>query len=171
MLAPTAYSDGVPQHIPSTELNWRRTLTLLPRWLARLVLWIAQRENFTHSRNRREQGTMKRLFTICMILSCCPNFTLAQGIQGKVKLIGKATIVTTGHSVTLSWNASQGATSYCIYRGTTHGGPYVKLASGIIGTSYADVHITHNRTLYYVSTAVSGGNESGYSNETVVVIP
>ena len=114
---------------------------------------------------------MKRFLTICMILSCCLNVGFAQGIRGSVKLAGKTVIVATGHSVSLSWNASLGATSYCIYRGTTHGGPYVKLASGIIGTSYADVHITHNRTLYYVSTAVSGGNESGYSNETVVVIP
>jgi fibronectin type 3 domain-containing protein len=113
---------------------------------------------------------MKRLLTICVILGCCLGFGFAQGIQGKVNT-GKATIVITGHSVTLSWKASQGATSYCIYRGTSHGGPYVKIASGIIGTNYADVQVTHNRTLYYVATAVSGSNESGYSNEIVVVIP
>ena len=114
---------------------------------------------------------MKRLLTICMTLSCCLSFGFAQGIRGSVKLTGKATIVTTGHSVTLTWNASHGATSYCIYRGIAHGGPYVKIASGIIGTTYADVQVTHSQTLYYVSTAVSGSNESGYSNEIVVVIP
>jgi fibronectin type 3 domain-containing protein len=114
---------------------------------------------------------MKRFLTICMILSCCLNVGFAQGIRGSVKLAGRAAIVTTGHSVTLSWKATQGATSYCIYRGTTHGGPYVKIASGIIGTTYADVQVTHSRTLYYVSTAVSGSNESGYSNETVAEIP
>jgi len=73
--------------------------------------------------------------------------------------------------VSLSWNASQGATSYGMYRGTTHGGPYAKIASGIIGTNYGDVQVTHNRTLYYVTTALSGSSESGYSNEIVVVIP
>ena len=78
---------------------------------------------------------MKRIFTICMILSSCLNLGFAQGIRGSVKLTGRAAIVTTGHSVTLSWKATQGATSYCIYRGTTHGGPYVKIASGIIGTT------------------------------------
>jgi fibronectin type 3 domain-containing protein len=114
---------------------------------------------------------MKRLFTICMILSCCLNLGFAQGIRGSVKLTGKAAIVTSGHSVTLTWNASQGAMSYSIYRGTTHGGPYIKIASGITGTNYADVQVTHNRTLYYTATAVSGGTESGYSNEIVVVIP
>jgi hypothetical protein len=114
---------------------------------------------------------MKRLLTTCMILSCCLGFGYAQGIQGKVKLTGKATVVTTGHLVSLSWNASQGATSYGMYRGTTHGGPYAKIASGIIGTNYGDVQVTHNRTLYYVTTALSGSSESGYSNEIVVVIP
>jgi fibronectin type 3 domain-containing protein len=114
---------------------------------------------------------MKRLLTICMILSCCLNVGFAQGIRGSVKLTGRAAIVSSGHSVSLSWNASLGATSYCIYRGTTQGGPYIKIASGIIGTNYADVQVTHNRTLYYATTAVSGGSESGYSNEIVVVIP
>jgi fibronectin type 3 domain-containing protein len=113
---------------------------------------------------------MKRLLTICMILSCL-GFGFAQGIQGKVKLTGKATVITTGHLVSLSWNASQGATSYGMYRGTTHGGPYAKIASGIIGTNYSDVQVTHNRTLYYVTTALNGSSESGYSNEIVVVIP
>jgi fibronectin type 3 domain-containing protein len=89
-----------------------------------------------------------------MILNCCVNLGFAQGIRGSVKLTGKAAIVTTGHSVTLSWNATQGATSYCIYRGTTHGGPYVKIASGIIGTNYVDVEVTHNRTFYYATTAL-----------------
>jgi len=114
---------------------------------------------------------MKRLFTICMILSSCLNLGFAQGIRGSVKLTGRAAIVTTGHSVTLSWKASQGAPSYCFYRGTNNGGPYVKIASGIIGTTYADVQVTHNRTLYYATTAVSGSSESGYSNEIVAVIP
>jgi fibronectin type 3 domain-containing protein len=120
---------------------------------------------------RDESGTMKRLLTICMLLTCCLSFGLAQGIQGRVKLTGKATMITTGHSVSLSWTASQGAASYSVYRGTAHGGPYTKIASGITGTNYADIQVTHNRTLYYVSTALSGSNESGYSNEIVVVIP
>jgi hypothetical protein len=114
--------------------------------------------------------TMKRLFPIQMILSCCLSFGFAQGIQGNVKLTGKATIVTTGPAVTLSWNASQGAKSYCIYRGMAHE-QYTKIASGITTTNYTDVQVTHYQTLYYVISAVSGSNESGHSNETVAVIP
>jgi len=114
---------------------------------------------------------MKRLLAICMILGGCLNVSFAQGIQGNVKLTGKATVATTGHSAKLSWTASQGASSYSIYRATTEGGPYAKIAAGILGTNYTDLQITHKQTLYYVITAVSGDYESGYSNETVAVIP
>ncbi len=113
---------------------------------------------------------MKRLFTTCMVLGCL-SFSFAQGLQGNVTLGGQATITVTGHAVTLTWNASPNATSYNIYRGTTSGGPYVKVAFGIVNTTYTDVQVTHNQTLYYVTTAVNGSNESAYSGETAAVIP
>jgi len=34
-----------------------------------------------------------------------------------------------------------------------------------------DVQVTPNQTLYYVTTAVHGNNESGYSNEAAAAIP
>jgi hypothetical protein len=114
---------------------------------------------------------MKRFLAVCMILGGCLTLSSAQGILGSVKLIGKATVFTSGHAVKLNWVASQGAGTYCIYRGTTLGGPYAKIASGILGTNYTDLQISHKQTLYYVITAVSGSNESGYSNETVAVVP
>ena len=113
---------------------------------------------------------MKRRLAICMTLIWCVGFGFAQGIQGNVKLTGKAMIVTSGHGVMLGWTGSQGAKSYSIYRGTSHG-QYAKIAAGITTTNYTDVQVKHNQTLYYVTTAVSGSNESGYSNEAVAVIP
>ncbi|MGA7295271.1 MAG: hypothetical protein WBW53_23285 [Terriglobales bacterium] len=101
----------------------------------------------------------------------CASFSLAQGINGSVTLSGNATITVTGHSVTLTWNATQGAASYNVYRGAVHGGPYTKVAAGLVNTSYTDVQVTHNQTLYYVTTAVNGNNESSYSNEVAAVIP
>jgi fibronectin type 3 domain-containing protein len=112
---------------------------------------------------------MKRLFTICIILGGLSP-SLAQGIQGNVTLSG-ATIVVTGHCVTLTWTASQGAISYNTYRGTVSGGPYVRLASGTSNPTYADSQVTHGQTFYYVVTAVNGNSESGYSNEASAVIP
>jgi fibronectin type 3 domain-containing protein len=114
---------------------------------------------------------MKRLLTIGMILGGCLSLGWAQGVQGNVKLTGKASIVSTGHGITLTWKASQGAASYSIYRGTTEGGPYVKIAAGIQTTNYTDLQVAHKQTLYYVTTAVSGSEESGYSNEIVAVVP
>jgi len=105
-----------------------------------------------------------------MVLGCL-RISLAQGLQGNVKLTGKAAVTATGHSVTLTWNSSTNATSYNIYRGTVHGGPYVKVASGVVTTTYTDAQVTHGQTLYYVTTAVNGSNESGYSNEAAAVIP
>ncbi len=113
---------------------------------------------------------MKQLFIICIVLGCY-NIGIAQGIQGNVTLSGNASVQVTGHSVTLIWNASQNATSYNVYRGTTNVGPYIKIGSGIVVTTYTDVQVTPNQTLYYVTTAVSGSNESGYSNEVAAVIP
>jgi fibronectin type 3 domain-containing protein len=113
---------------------------------------------------------MKQLATICAVLACM-SLSVAQGIQGNVRLNGRATVAITGHSVVLTWNASQNATGYNVYRGTAHGGPYMKVATGVVGTTYADVEVTHHQTLYYVTTAVTNNSESGYSNETVVAIP
>jgi fibronectin type 3 domain-containing protein len=113
---------------------------------------------------------MKRLLLTCTVLGCL-RIGLAQGLQGNVKLSGNAAVTATGHSVTLTWNASSNATSYTIYRGTAHGGPYVKVASGVVTTTYTDVQVAHNQTLYYVTTALNGSNESGYSNEAAAVIP
>jgi fibronectin type 3 domain-containing protein len=97
--------------------------------------------------------------------------SIAQGIQGNVTLSGNALVKVTGHSVTLIWNTSQNATSYNVYRATTNAGPYIKVGSGIVVTTYTDVRVTPNQTLYYVTTAVIGSNESGYSNEVAAVIP
>jgi len=133
-------------------------------------LRIAWRENLTRQETEMSVERMKRLFTTCVVLGCL-SFSFAQGLQGNVRLSGNATVSVTGHSVTLTWSASQNATSYNIYRGSRSGGPYVRLASGIVSTTYSDVQVTHNQTIYYVVTAVNGSSESAYSIQIVAVIP
>jgi len=66
--------------------------------------------------------------------------------------------------VTLTWNASIGATSYNVYESTTSGGPYTKINS-TTNTNYTVTGLTNGATYYFVVTAVNSTGESGYSNE------
>ena len=81
------------------------------------------------------------------------------------------------HGVTLKWEAplaSAGVTvsSYNIYRSTTSGGPFVKLASGVPAPPYEDRLVTSGRTYFYVVTALDQtGRESRFSNEVRAAIP
>jgi fibronectin type 3 domain-containing protein len=64
--------------------------------------------------------------------------------------------------VTVTWNASAGATSYNVKRATVNGGPYTTVASPA-GTTYADTGLTNGTTYYYVVTAVNAAGESANS--------
>src|ERR1700683_362173 len=65
--------------------------------------------------------------------------------------------------VSLSWNASAGATSYNVKRSTANGGPFsATLASPAI-TNYIDTAVTNGTTYYYVVPAVNASGESGNS--------
>src|SRR5260370_22180263 len=98
---------------------------------------------------------MNRLFTTCMVLGCL-SFSFAQGLQGNVTLGGQETITVTGHAVTLTLNASPNSTSYNIYRGTTSGGPYLKVAFWSLNTSYPVVQVNANHTHSLVKSSIYG---------------
>jgi len=69
-------------------------------------------------------------------------------------------------SVSLTWTASAGATSYNVYRGTTSGGESATaIVSGITTTAYTDTTVTNGTKYYYKVAAVNGGGTSGLSNE------
>ena len=80
-----------------------------------------------------------------------------------------------GHNVALNWVASTSANvkGYYVYRSSTSGGPYTKLATSLAaGNSYTDTTVTAGATYYYVATAVDSNNqESAYSTEVRAVIP
>jgi hypothetical protein len=67
--------------------------------------------------------------------------------------------------VVLNWSASNEAVSYRLYRGTTSGGPYNVLASGLSATNHTDTTVTNGITYYYVVSALNGSGESAHSNE------
>jgi len=65
--------------------------------------------------------------------------------------------------VDLTWDASAGADTYTVYRGT--GGNYNPVASGLSDTSYSDSAVTNGTTYYYYVTAVNTNGESEASNQ------
>ena len=79
----------------------------------------------------------------------------------------------TQHTADLTWNSSNNAVGYNVYRGTVSGGPYSMINTSLDGsTAYSDNTVASGQTYYYVATAVDGSsNESAYSAETQAVIP
>ena len=67
--------------------------------------------------------------------------------------------------VSLSWNASTGASSYNVKRSTTSGGPYTTIATGVTSTSFTNTGLTNGTTYFFVVSAVNASGESGNSNQ------
>lgn len=67
--------------------------------------------------------------------------------------------------VSLTWNASAGATAYNIQRSDVSGGPYTPVQSNWPQTSFVDPGLTNGTTYYYVVTATNASGESPASNE------
>ena len=89
------------------------------------------------------------------------------GTQAKVPAAPTGLAATAGSaSVSLTWTASAGATSYNVYRGTTSGGESTTaIAAGIPTTVYTDSAAINGTKYYYKVAAVNGGGTSGLSNE------
>jgi len=66
--------------------------------------------------------------------------------------------------VSLTWNASSGATSYHVKRSTTNGGSYTQIASPT-ATNYTDIGLADGTTYYYVVSALNFAGESGNSSQ------
>lgn len=66
--------------------------------------------------------------------------------------------------VSLSWNASSGATSYHVKRSTTNGSGYTQISTSAT-TGYIDAGLTNGTTYYYVVTALNAAGESANSSQ------
>ncbi|MHC4359465.1 MAG: CBM96 family carbohydrate-binding protein [Planctomycetota bacterium] len=82
---------------------------------------------------------------------------------GLVTIAGNAQVL-------LNWdnNTEVSLAGYNVYRDTTSGGPYSKIASGIAVSAYNNTGLTNGTTYYYVVTAVDvNDNESADSSEAL----
>ena len=69
-------------------------------------------------------------------------------------------------SVTLTWTASSGATSYNVYRGPAAGSEHATpIATGITTTSYINTGLTNGKTYFFKVAAVNAAGTSALSNE------
>lgn len=75
-------------------------------------------------------------------------------------------------TVTLTWPAVTGATSYRVYRGQALGGPYV-LAGVLPTTTWNDGpgNLATGINYYYVVTALNSDGESLFSNQFTATAP
>jgi hypothetical protein len=71
-------------------------------------------------------------------------------------------------TVTLTWTASTGATSYNVKRSTTSGGPYTQIGAPTAPT-FTDTGLTDGTTYYYVVSAVNSAGESANSAQVTTV--
>lgn len=67
--------------------------------------------------------------------------------------------------ITLTWNASPGATSYILKRASTKGGPYAIIATGIVSTTFTESGLQNQIPYFYVVSASNQAGESVNSNE------
>src|SRR5262249_40443825 len=68
-------------------------------------------------------------------------------------------------TVSLAWNASGGATSYKIFRGTAPGAESPTAIATVSSNSYTDSGLANGTAYYYVVAASNSAGTSGNSNE------
>jgi fibronectin type 3 domain-containing protein len=78
------------------------------------------------------------------------------------------TVVGSGNSAVLNWNAPSGTISYNVLRSTTSGSGYSAVATGVTSTSYTNTSLTLNTAYYYVIQAVNALGTSPNSAEVTV---
>jgi hypothetical protein len=74
-------------------------------------------------------------------------------------------------SITITWNASPGATSYHLYRGTSAGGEGTTPIATTAATTYTDPNLSTTPVYFYEATAVNTSGESARSNEDETKTP
>ncbi len=97
---------------------------------------------------------------------------LSPYISGTTEQLGSAPSTPTGltvsnqtvSSLTISWNISQDATSYQVYRDTNAQGNFAYLANNDNSTQFTDINLVGNTTYYYKVRATNSFGSSLLSN-------
>ena len=107
--------------------------------------------------------------TVGILLAGCGGGGYGGGGNGgggvTVPSVPTSVVATAGNAqVTLTWNASSGATTYYVKRSTTSGGPYTQIATPG-ATTFTDTVLTNGTKYFYVVSAYNSAGESANSAE------
>jgi fibronectin type 3 domain-containing protein len=94
-------------------------------------------------------------------------------VSATTKLAVPIGLTATGHeenTISLSWAAVSGATSYIVLKSSTSGGPFSTLATTTTN-SYADTPTTEDVNWYYIVEAVNAASTSPPSAQAIGIIP
>ena len=106
-----------------------------------------------------EAGTTAQPYALVISGVMAPTCTQPAALSGFT-----ATPIATNR-IDLAWISSS-ADSYSVHRSTAPGGPYERVASGLLTPAYSDTSVSGGVAYYYVVTAISDPNcESSFSNE------
>ena len=84
---------------------------------------------------------------------------------------GLAAAAVSASQINLTWNAVTNAAAYNVKRSATNGGPYVVIATGVIGISFTDSGLTGSTTYFYVVSGVNAGGEGANSAQASATTP
>lgn len=107
----------------------------------------------------RRQGGDEQIWTAALIDQ--PGTCVKPNRPGNLRAV-----VNGNNRIDLTWNAVAGAQEYRVYRATTSGGPYTRVAAlAAPATTYADRGVNGGKTYYYVVRSSVASCESGNSNQ------
>jgi fibronectin type 3 domain-containing protein len=88
-----------------------------------------------------------------------PTVVIPSAPTGLIAAVGNS-------QLTLTWNASTGATSYSVFRGTTAGGESAAaIAQNLTSLTFTDTTVTNGTAYFYKVSASNSAGVSGQSNE------
>jgi fibronectin type 3 domain-containing protein len=111
------------------------------------------------------------LLMISLILAACGGAQTQQAQRAPAPPTEVELHANSDSSITISWQAAAGATSYHIYRGTKPGGEG-KIAIAETGaTTYQDSNLSSTPIYFYQLTALNAAGESARTDEDASKTP
>ncbi|HEX4350943.1 MAG TPA: glycosyl hydrolase family 28 protein [Verrucomicrobiae bacterium] len=104
-------------------------------------------------------------YTYSFDTSTLGQVNLIVTLPGPTNLVATATNLL----INVKWNSVGGASAYNLKRGTSDGGSYPTMFSGLTATNFADANVTNAVKYFYIVTAFGAGGESANSMQASAI--